>query len=124
MTRVLLVDDNELNRDTLSRRLGRHGFEVTTAINGRRAIELAAALLPDLILMDVSMPGMSGFEATRRLKADPTTCGIPVIFLTAHARREDEEQAMASGGDNFATKPVELDRLLETMKTTLESTRG
>jgi two-component system, cell cycle response regulator DivK len=124
MSRVLLVDDNATSRDMLSRRLARSGFEVTAASDGRSAVELAASLLPDLILMDISMPGISGFEATRRLKADPTTGTIPVIFLTAHTQREDEEQAVAAGADGFATKPVEFACLLETIKATLESVRG
>ena len=124
MTHILLVEDNDQSRDVLSRRLSRRGFEVSGAATGRAAVERAGALRPDLILMDVSLPEMSGVEATRRLKANPATGHIPVIFLTAHARHEDEAEAQAAGGDGFALKPVDLEHLLLSIRTALESPRG
>ena len=124
MTHILLVEDNDQSREVLSRRLSRRGFEVSGAANGRAGLERAVALRPDLILMDVSLPEMSGFEVTRRLKADPATGRIPVIFLTAHARREDEAEAQAAGGDGFAIKPVDLEHLLLSIRTALETSRG
>lgn len=113
MTKILLVEDNEMNRDMLSRRLTRNGFEVVVAVNGQEGVDLASAELPDLILMDMSLPVLDGWEATRRVKADPATAKIPVIALTAHAMAQDREEAMAAGCDDFDTKPVELPRLLE-----------
>jgi CheY-like chemotaxis protein len=113
MTKILLVEDNEMNRDMLSRRLTRNGFEVVVAVNGQEGVDLATAERPDLILMDMSLPVLDGWEATRRVKADPATAKIPVIALTAHAMAQDREEAMAAGCDDFDTKPVELPRLLE-----------
>lgn len=113
MTTILLVEDNELNRDMLSRRLARQGYQVVQAVDGGEAIERARDSAPDLILMDLSLPVIDGWEATRRLKADEATRRIPVIALTAHAMAGDREQAMAAGCDDFDTKPVELPRLLE-----------
>ena len=124
MTHILLIEDNDQTRDVLSHRLARRGFEVSGAATGRTGVERAGALRPDLILMDVSLPEMSGFEATRRLKADPATGHIPVIFLTAHGRREDEAEAHAAGGDGFAVKPVDLEHLLLSIRTALETHRG
>jgi two-component system cell cycle response regulator DivK len=124
VTHILLVEDNDQSREVLSRRLARRGFEVSGAANGRAGLQRAGALRPDLILMDVSLPEMSGFEATRRLKADPATGHIPVIFLTAHARREDQAEAHAAGGDGFAIKPVDIEHLLLSIRTALESHRG
>jgi two-component system cell cycle response regulator DivK len=113
MPRILLVEDNELNRDMLTRRLERRGFEVVAAADGAEGVALARSAAPDLVLMDMSLPVLDGWEATRRLKADPATGRIPVIALTAHAMSGDREQAMAAGCDDFDTKPVELPRLLE-----------
>jgi CheY-like chemotaxis protein len=113
MPKILLVEDNEMNRDMLSRRLARNGFEVVMAIDGGQGVAMAASEKPDLILMDMSLPLMDGWEATRRVKADAATSTIPVIALTAHALVEDREKAKAAGCDDFDTKPVELPRLLE-----------
>lgn len=112
MTKILLVEDNEMNRDMLSRRLSRNGFEVVIAVNGQEGVDLALAEKPALILMDMSLPVLDGWEATRRVKANPETAGIPVIALTAHAMAKDRDDAMAAGCDEFDTKPVELPRLL------------
>lgn len=112
MVRILLVEDNEMNFDMLSRRLKRHGFEVIAAPNGALALAEAASESPDLILMDMSLPVMDGWEATRRLKADPATSAIPVIGLTAHAMAEDREKAMDAGCNDYDTKPVDMQRLL------------
>ena len=112
MARILLVEDNELNRDMLSRRLERRGHVVLVAVDGAAGVEAAHAERPDLILMDMSLPVLDGWEATRRLKADGATRLIPVIALTAHAMSGDREQALAAGCDDFDTKPVELPRLL------------
>ncbi|MCK0209584.1 response regulator [Starkeya koreensis] len=112
MTKILLVEDNEMNRDMLSRRLSRNGFEVVIAVNGQEGVDLALAEKPALILMDMSLPVLDGWEATRRVKANPETAGIPVIALTAHAMAKDRDDAMAAGCDEFDTKPVEMPRLL------------
>lgn len=117
--RVLLVEDNELNRDMLSRRLQRRGYEIALAMDGVQAVQAATRDRPDLILMDMSLPGMDGWEATRRLKAQPGTRGIPVVALTAHAMAGDRERALAAGCDEFETKPVELERLLAKMQALL-----
>jgi CheY-like chemotaxis protein len=116
MPKILLVEDNEMNRDMLSRRLLRNGFDVIMAVNGQEGVELAASQTPDLILMDMSLPVLDGWDATRQLKANPATAGIPVIALTAHAMESDRERALAAGCDDFDTKPIELPRLLEKMK--------
>jgi len=118
-TRVLLVEDNELNRDMLSRRLARRGFHVVTAMDGAEAIQQTNEIKPDLILMDMGLPGLNGWDATRRIKANPETNAIPVIALTAHAMNVDREQALAAGCDAFETKPVELERLLTTIQNLL-----
>lgn len=112
MSKVLLVEDNEMNRDMLSRRLERKGFEVVFAQDGSVAVELAGSEQPALILMDMSLPVMDGWEATRRIKADPATKGIPVIALTAHAMAGDKEKAMEAGCEDYDTKPVDFPRLL------------
>jgi CheY-like chemotaxis protein len=112
MAKILLVEDNEMNRDMLSRRLERRGHQVTIAADGQQALDLAASDKPDLILMDMSLPVVSGWDATRKLKADEATRMIPVIALTAHAMAEDEKRARESGCDDYDTKPVELPRLL------------
>jgi len=113
MTKILLVEDNEMNRDMLSRRLARNGFEIVIAVNGQEGLDLASSENPDLILLDMSLPVIDGWEAARRLKADTATAKIPVIALTAHAMVQDKEKALAAGCDDFDTKPVELPRLLE-----------
>ena len=113
MPKILLVEDNEMNRDMLSRRLQRRSYEVVTAVDGEQGIAMALAESPDLILMDMSLPVMDGWEATRRLKAVPETAGIPVIALTAHAMAGDREKALEAGADDYDTKPVEFVRLLE-----------
>jgi CheY-like chemotaxis protein len=113
--RILLVEDNELNRDMLCRRLQRRGFQVSTVVEGEAAIKEAKDMKPDLILMDMGLPGLNGWDATRLLKADPETARIPVIALTAHAMSNDREQALSAGCNAFETKPVELDRLLSTI---------
>jgi CheY-like chemotaxis protein len=112
MTKILLVEDNEMNRDMLSRRLVRRGYEVAIAVDGEQGVAMATSESPALILMDMSLPGIDGWEATRRIKAAPATQGIPVIALTAHAMEGDREKALAAGVDDFDTKPVELERLL------------
>ena len=119
MAKILLVEDNEMNRDMLSRRLARNGFEVVIAVDGAEGVEMAASEKPDLILMDMSLPVMDGWDATRQVKADPTTKSIPVIALTAHAMVEDRDKAMAAGCDDFDTKPVELPRLLSKIEALL-----
>jgi two-component system cell cycle response regulator DivK len=112
MTKVLLVEDNEMNRDMLSRRLIRRGFQVVFAIDGQQGIDLARSERPDVILMDMSLPIIDGWEASRRLKADDATRSVPVIGLTAHAMSGDREKAIEAGCDDYDTKPVELDRLI------------
>lgn len=113
--RILIVEDNEMNRDMLSRRLARHGFEVSVAVDGRAGIEAARSQQPDLVLMDLSLPGIDGWEAARRLKADPTTATIPVIALTAHVMEGDRERALGAGCDAYATKPIDFRELLDTI---------
>lgn len=119
MAKILLVEDNELNRDMLSRRLQRKGYEVTMAVDGGEGVEMAKSLLPDLILMDMSLPVIDGWEATRQIKANEETKNIPVIALTAHAMSGDREKALEAGCDDYDTKPVELPRLLEKIETCL-----
>ncbi|MBT9466686.1 response regulator [Hydrogenophaga sp.] len=116
MPKILLVEDNELNRDMLSRRLIRRGYEIVMAVDGAEALTGAARERPDLILMDMSLPKIDGWEATRRLKADPTLCAIPVIALTAHAMTGDRERALEAGCDEFDTKPIEFERLVAKME--------
>ena len=124
MPKILLVEDNEMNRDMLSRRLARNGFEIVVAVDGEEGVALAGRERPDLILMDMSLPVLDGWEATRRVKADAATRTIPVIALTAHALVEDKEKALAAGCDDFDTKPVELPRLLGKIKGLLERKGG
>jgi CheY-like chemotaxis protein len=121
MSRILLVEDNEMNRDMLSRRLARRGYEVLTADDGARGIDAAASEKPDLILMDMSLPVIDGWEATRRLKASEETQAIPVIALTAHAMAADLEKALQAGCDDYDTKPVELPRLLDKIERLLHT---
>jgi CheY-like chemotaxis protein len=110
--KILLVEDNELNRDMLSRRLAKRGFEIVVALDGQEGVERAAGDAPDLIVMDMSLPVLDGWQATRRLKQQATTREIPVIALTSHAMSGDRERALEAGCDDYDTKPVELDRLL------------
>ncbi len=119
MARILLVEDNEMNRDMLSRRLTRRGHTVTIAVDGRQGMELARAGGYDLILMDMSLPEVDGWEATRLLRADPAVPRVPIIALTAHAMAGDREKAIAAGCDDYDTKPIELDRLLGKIATLL-----
>lgn len=121
MTRILLVEDNEMNRDMLGRRLQRRGYEVIIAIDGAEGVAKAQADAPDLILMDMSLPVLDGWEATRRLKAASETRGIPVIALTAHAMSSDRDKALEAGCDDFDTKPVEFDRLLAKVEALLNT---
>ena len=112
MPKILLVEDNEMNRDMLSRRLLKKSYEVVIAVDGEQALEMSLAEAPDLILMDISLPGLDGWEATRRLKARPETQAIPIIALTAHAMAGDKEKCLEAGCDDYDTKPVEFPRLL------------
>jgi CheY-like chemotaxis protein len=115
MTTILIVEDNEMNRDMLSRRLERKGYEVLIAVDGEKGLEVARAKLPDLVLMDMSLPVVDGWEATRRLKADVRLKHIPVIALTAHAMANDRDKALEAGCDEYDTKPIEFPRLLAKM---------
>ena len=119
MTTILIVEDNEMNRDMLSRRLERKGYKVLIAIDGEKGIEVTRSSMPDLILMDMSLPVMDGWEATRRLKADDALKYIPIIALTAHAMANDREKALEAGCDDYDTKPIELPRLLDKMEALL-----
>lgn len=121
MPKILLVEDNEMNRDMLSRRLERKGYTVVCAVDGRDGLAKARDEAPDLVLMDMSLPVLDGWEATRQLKADPALKAIPVIALTAHAMASDEQQARAAGCDDFDTKPVELPRLLAKIQALLKT---
>jgi two-component system, cell cycle response regulator DivK len=120
MVRILMVEDNEMNRDALSRRLERKGYEVILAFNGKQGIELAQSAKPDLILMDLSLPEVDGWEATRCLKAAVATKHIPLIVLSSHAMAGDREKALEAGGDDFDTKPVDFQRLLAKITTLLQ----
>jgi|SRR6185369_3591987 len=115
MTKVLLVEDNEMNRDMLSRRLIRKGYEIVIAVDGEQAVAMARSEAPDLILMDMSLPMIDGWEATRRIKTADATKRIPVIALTAHAMSGDREKAIEAGCNDYDTKPIELQRLLDKM---------
>jgi two-component system, cell cycle response regulator DivK len=119
MAKILLVEDNEMNRDMLLRRLQRKGYQVILAVDGQSGVEMTQNHAPDLILMDMSLPVLDGWEATRRLKADAATGHIPVIALTAHAMSSDREKALEAGCDDYDTKPVELPRLLAKIETLL-----
>jgi two-component system cell cycle response regulator DivK len=124
MAKILIVEDNEMNRDMLSRRLARQGFEIALALDGRHGVEMATSEKPDLILMDMSLPIINGWEATEKVKSNPETKGIPVIALTAHAMAEDRAKCIAAGCDDFDTKPVDLPRLLEKINTLLAAKAG
>ena len=119
MSKILLVEDNEMNRDMLSRRLKRRGYEVLIAVDGAEGVSMTTSENPDLILMDMSLPVMDGWEATRTLKANPQTQKIPIIALTAHAMSGDREKALQAGCDDYDTKPIDLSRLLDKIKTFL-----
>ena len=121
MSKILLVEDNEMNRDMLSRRLERKGFEVIIAVDGQQGIDMAVSESPALILMDLSLPIIDGWEATRLIKADPATQAIPVIALTAHAMAGDEAKAREAGCDDYDTKPVDIKRLLDKIGNLLDS---
>lgn len=121
MPRVLIIEDNEENRDALSRRLQRRGFEVLTAVDGRAGVKTATDELPDIILMDMNMPELDGWEATRQIKANPSTQQLPVIGLTAHAMTGDRERAIEAGCADYHTKPVEFPRLLSQIETILQN---
>jgi CheY-like chemotaxis protein len=121
MAKILLVEDNEMNRDMLSRRLVRKGYEVVVGEDGQKGVDLANSEDPDIILMDMSLPVIDGWEATRQIKAAAATAAIPVIALTAHAMASDREKALAAGCDDYDTKPVELDRLLGKITALLDS---
>jgi len=124
MTKVLVVEDNEMNRDMLSRRLTRRGFQVIFAVDGQQGVDLARSERPDIILMDMSLPIIDGWEATRRVKSDDATRGVPVIGLTAHAMAGDREKAIEAGCDDYDTKPVELERLIGKMERLLGAGKG
>ena len=121
MARILLVEDNELNRDMLTRRLTRRGYQVEIAVDGRKGLEMAGAFSPDLILLDLSLPEMDGFEVLRHLKQDSRMKSIPVIALTAHALLTDRSRALAAGFDDYDIKPIEMPRLLQKMDALLHS---
>lgn len=120
MAKILLVEDNEMNRDMLSRRLERKGFKVAMAVDGRQAIDMAKSEAPDLILMDMSLPIVDGWEATRQLRALPEHKSLPIIALTAHAMAGDKEKALEAGCDDYDTKPIEITRLLEKIQALLD----
>ena len=121
MSKILVVEDNEMNRDMLTRRLERKGFEVVVSINGKAGIDMASSSNPDIILMDLSLPVIDGWEATRQIKADPATQSIPVIALTAHAMAGDEQKALEAGCDDYDTKPIDLSRLIDKIENLLAS---
>lgn len=119
MSRILIVEDNEASRDVLARRLARRGYGVVVAVDGQEALAVARSARPDLILMDLGLPVMDGWEATRRLKGDPATQHMPIIVLSAHAMTTDRELALAAGGDEFDTKPLRFPQLLEKIEVLL-----
>ena len=119
MLKILLVEDNEMNWDMLSRRLRRDGYEVVVATDGKQGVDMALSGAPDLILMDMSLPVLDGWEATRQIKAAPQTQAVPIIALTAHAMTGDRERALAAGCDDYDTKPIEFRRLLEKIRALL-----
>lgn len=121
MSRILLVEDNAMNRDMLSRRLRRRGYEVVIAVNGEEGLQKANLERPDVILMDIGLPGMDGYALTRKLKEDARTAPIPVLALTAHAMAGDREKSLAAGCDEYDTKPVDMPRLIAKIETLLRS---
>jgi two-component system cell cycle response regulator DivK len=124
VAKILLVEDNEMNRDMLSRRLIRKDFEVVMAVDGQQGIDMAASEIPDLILMDISLPVVNGWDATRAIRANAATAKIPIIALTANAMATDRDEALAAGCDDYDTKPVELPRLLEKIGILLDKTKS
>jgi len=120
VTRILLVEDNEMNRDMLSRRLVRRGYQVLIAVNGVEGIEMARRETPDVILMDMSLPDVDGWETTRRMRSDEALRAIPIIALTAHAMAGDREKALAAGCDEYDTKPVDLEQLIMKITTLID----
>ena len=124
MAKILLVEDNEMNRDMLSRRLARKGYEVALAVDGRQGVEMAQTMDYDLVLMDMSLPEVDGWDATRQLKSDPATESLPIIALTAHAMSGDREKALEAGCDDYDTKPIEMERLLGKMEALLARSGG
>ncbi|BBK29920.1 response regulator receiver domain-containing protein [Stella humosa] len=122
MTKILIVEDNEMNRDLLSRRLVKKGYEVALALDGHEGVEAAGREMPDLILMDVGLPGIDGHEATRRIKAAAATTAIPIIALTAHAMSDDRTKALDAGCDDYDTKPIDMPRLLGKIEVLLART--
>jgi len=124
MTRILIVEDNEMNRDMLSRRLTRKGYAISLAVDGGVGVEMAVAEKPDLILMDMSLPVIDGWEATRRVKANPETKHIPVIALTAHAMAGDRDKTIEAGCDDYDTKPIDMPRLLSKIDAQLERVKA
>jgi CheY-like chemotaxis protein len=124
MTKILLVEDNEMNRDMLSRRLSRKGFEIVIAVDGRQGVEMGVKGGYDLILMDMSLPEIDGWEATRQIRATPEGASVPIIALTAHAMAGDREKALAAGCNDYDTKPIELPRLLEKIEALLAKAHG
>ncbi|HUL54239.1 MAG TPA: response regulator [Opitutaceae bacterium] len=124
MAKILIVEDNEMNRDMLSRRLERRGYTTVLAVDGGAGVERALAEKPDLILMDMSLPVIDGWEASRRIKADPATAAIPIIALTAHAMTSDRDHALQAGCNDYDTKPVELPRLLGKIEALLNQPRA
>jgi two-component system, cell cycle response regulator DivK len=122
MPKILLIEDNEQNRDALSRRLQRHGYDVIMAVDGQQGVAIAQSELPDLILMDLNLPDIDGWEATRMLKAAPETQAIPIVALTAHAIAGDQERALQAGCDDYHAKPVEFQRLLTQIEALLKKT--
>jgi CheY-like chemotaxis protein len=121
MAKILLVEDNELNRDMLSRRLEKKGYQVVMAVDGEQGVALAQSEVPDLILLDMSLPSIDGWEAARRIRGAPATSAVPIIALTAHAMSGDREKAIEAGCDDYDTKPVELSRLLGKIQALLEA---
>lgn len=116
---IMVVEDNEASRDALSRRLARRGYRIVLAVDGLEAVSIGRSVRPDLILMDLGLPGIDGWEATRQLKSDPATSQIPIIVLSAHAMTNDRDMALAAGGDDFDTKPVRFQQLLEKIEALL-----
>lgn len=123
MPKILLVEDNDLNRDMLSRRLQRRGYDIVPALDGVQGVALAASELPDLVLMDISLPRLNGWDATRQIRANPATAEIPIIALTAHAMSGDREKTLEAGCDEYETKPLDLNTLLAKMEFLLNGTR-
>jgi two-component system cell cycle response regulator DivK len=118
-TTIMVVEDNDASRDALARRLARRGYQIVLAVDGHEAVSLGRSARPDLILMDLGLPGIDGWEATRQLKSDAATSQIPIIVLSAHAMTNDRDMALAAGGDDFDTKPVRFHQLLEKIETLL-----